>query len=137
VLVRELASTRRSTHQSIRLSNLFRRLLETALSLIYLAIAAVNVMLHIAQVVEVKPPPALLICVCLLVLGLESFIVDLGTGAEFVLCVREEIVGAVANKVRAADLGVGDAELRRALVRAAHELLAHELFYRTLGRLSG
>lgn len=88
-----------STHQSIRLSNLLGRLLQTALSLVYLAIAAVNVVLHVPQVVEVKAPPALLVCVCLVVLGLEGFIVDLGAGAELVLCVGEEVVGAVANKV--------------------------------------
>jgi hypothetical protein len=34
---------------------------------------------------------------------------------------------AVPDEIGAADFGVGDAELRRALVRPRHELLTHEL----------
>ena len=49
----------------------------------------------------------------------------LGQGAQFVFCVCEEIMGTVANKVGAADLGVGDRKLWRAL---AWSEPAHELF---------
>jgi hypothetical protein len=85
------------------------------------------VVLHVPVVVELEAPPALLVCVCLLILGLERLIVHFWTRTQLILGVGEEVVGAVADEVRAADLGVGDAELRRALVGAAHGLLAHEL----------
>jgi hypothetical protein len=115
------------THQSIRLPDLFWRLLEPSLGRVDLAIAAVDVVLHVPHVVKVKAPSPLLVGVGLLVLGLEGFVVDLGAGSQLVLCVGEEIVRAVADEVRAADLGIGDAELRRALVGSRHGLLAHEL----------
>jgi hypothetical protein len=115
------------TYQSIRLSDLFRRLLEPSLCRVDLAIAAVNVVLHIPHIVKVKAPSPLLVGVGILVLGFEGFVVDLGAGTQFVFCVGEEIVGAVPDEVRAADFGVGDAELRRALVGSRHRLLAHEL----------
>jgi hypothetical protein len=90
-------------------------------------------MLHVPHVVEVEAPPALLLCICLLVLGLECLIMRLGTRSQFVLRVCEEVVRTVADKIRATDFRVGDAELRRALVGARHGLLAHELLY---GRVS-
>src|SRR5690242_7755689 len=74
-----------------------------------------------------EEPHALLFGVGLLVLGLERFIVDLGAGPQFVLCIGEEIVRAVADKVGAADLGIFYGELWRALVGTADELLlAHD-----------
>jgi hypothetical protein len=88
------------------------------------------VVLHVAQVVKVEPPAALLVGVGVGVLCLEGFIVDLWAGAELVLCVCEEVVGAVADEIGAADLGVGDGELGRTRVGSAHELLAHELLWR-------
>jgi len=115
------------THQSVGLPDLLGRLLETALGRVNLAVAAVNVVLHVPVVVEFEAPPALLVGVCLLVLRLERLVVHLWAGPQLVLGVGEEVVGAVADEVGAADLGVGDAELRRALVGAAHGLLAHEL----------
>jgi hypothetical protein len=118
------------THQSVRLPDLLGRLLQAALGLVYLAIAAVDVVLHVPQVIKIKAPPALLLGVGVLVLSLERLIVDLRAGSQFVLCICEEIVGAVSNEVGAADLRVCDCKLRCALVRAAHELLAHELFCR-------
>lgn len=84
-------------------------------------------MLHVPHIVKVEAPPALLVCVCLLVLGLERLIMRLGTRTQFVLRVGEQIVWAVSDKIRATDFRVGDAELRRALVGAGHGLLAHEL----------
>jgi hypothetical protein len=115
------------THQSIRLPDLFGRLFEPSLGRFDLAIAAVDVVLHIPHVVEIKAPSPLLVGVGLLVLGLEGLVVDLWAGSQLVFCVGEEIVGAVADEVRATDFGVGDAELRRALVGSRHGLLAHEL----------
>lgn len=84
-------------------------------------------MLHVAHVIILEAPPALLLGVGLLVLGLERLIVNFATGPQFVLGVGEEVVRAVADEIRAANLGVGDAELGRALVGSVHELLAHEL----------
>lgn len=118
-----------ATHQCICLPDLLRRLLQPPLGRVNLAVTAVDVMLHVSHVVELEAPPALLVCVCVLVLGLERFIVHLGAGTQLVLCVGEEIVRAISNKIRPADLGVGDTELRRALVGAAHELLSHELLF--------
>jgi len=117
-------------YQSISLPDLFGRLLKPALGRVDLAIAAVDVVLHISHVVKLKGPSALLVCVCLLILGLERIVVRLGAGSELVLCVGEEVVGAVANEEGAADFGVGDGKLRRALVGARHGRLAHELLCR-------
>ena len=86
-------------------------------------------MLHVLHVVELEAPSALLFGIGLLVLGLERLIVDLRAGAELILGIGEEIVGAVADEIRATDFGVGDAELWRALVGTAHELLAHKLLW--------
>ena len=44
-----------------------------------------------------EEPHALLFGVGLLVLGLERFIVDLGAGPQFVLCICEETMRAVAR----------------------------------------
>jgi hypothetical protein len=84
-------------------------------------------MLHIAHVVKLEAPPALLVRVCFLILRLQRLVVDFGTGTQFVLGVGEEIMRAVAYEIRATDFGVGDAELGRALVGSAHELFTHKL----------
>lgn len=86
-------------------------------------------MLHVPHVVEVEAPLALLLGGGCLVLGLQGLIVDLCAGTKLVLGVGEEVVRAIADEVRAADLGVCDAELGSSLVVAAHGLLAHELFF--------
>lgn len=86
-------------------------------------------LLHIPHIVELEPPSALLVGIGFLVLGLEGFVVRLWTGTELVLRVGKKVVGAVADEVRTADLGIGDAELRRTLVGTRHELLAHELLW--------
>ncbi len=92
-------------------------------------IAAVDVMLHISHVIPLKCPPPLLVCICFRVLCFQRLIMDLETGTQLVLRIGEEVVWAVTNEVGAADFGIGDAELRRALIGAAHELFAHELLY--------
>ncbi|PVI02854.1 GPI transamidase component GPI16 precursor [Periconia macrospinosa] len=51
----------------------------------------------------------------------------LGARTKVLLGVREEVVGALTDKVGAADFGVGDTELRGALVTSGHRRLAHEL----------
>jgi hypothetical protein len=125
-----------TTNQSIGLPDLFGRLLEPTLGRFNLAIAAVNVVLHVSHVVKLEAPPALLVCVCLVILRLERLIVHLLAGAQLILGVGEEVVGAVTDEVGATDLEVGDAELRRALVGARHGLLAHELLCNLLAFIS-
>ena len=120
------------TYQGVGLANFLGRLLEAALGLVDLAVAAVNVVLHVAQVVKVEPPAALLVGVGVGILCLEGVVVGLWAGAELVFCVCEEVVGAVADEIGAADLGVGDGELGGAGVGSAHELLAHELLWGVL-----
>ena len=93
--------------------------------------------LHVAHVIKVEAPPALLLGVGVGVLDLERLVVHLGTCAELVLGVREEVVGAGANEVRAAHLGVRHGELWRALVGAAHELFAHKLLWGGGGQHGG
>jgi hypothetical protein len=85
-------------YQSIGLPDLFGRLLKPSLGGVNLAVAAVDVVLHISHVVKLEGPSALLVCVGLLVLGLERIVVRLGARAKLVLCVGEEIVGAVADE---------------------------------------
>lgn len=50
-----------------------------------------------------------------------------GARAQILFGIGEKVMRAISDKVGAADFGVGDAELWRALVGAVHELLAHEL----------
>jgi hypothetical protein len=117
------------THQSVGLPDLFRCLLQASLGRVYLAIAAVNVMLHIAHIIKLEAPLALLLRVGLLILGSKRLVMDLGARTQFILGVGEEVVRTAAYEIRATDLGVGDAELRRALVRSAHKLFAHKLLW--------
>jgi hypothetical protein len=88
-----------AAYQSIRLADLLGRLLEPSLGRVNLAVAAVNVVLHVPHVVKLKAPPALLVGVCLLVLGLEGLVVRLGTRTQLVLGVGEQVVGAIADQV--------------------------------------
>lgn len=98
-------------YKIIRLPNLIRRLLQPPLGDINPAIALVNVLLHIAHVVEVEAPFVLLRGRRDLVLRLEALAVHLGARAEVLLCVGEEVVRACSDQVRAADFGVCDGEL--------------------------
>lgn len=88
----------RRKYQSISLPDLFGRLLKPSLGRVNLAIAAVDVVLHISHVVKLEGPSALLFCVCLLILGLERIVVRLGARSKLVLCVGEKVVGAVADE---------------------------------------
>lgn len=116
-----------STYILVGQADLVDRLLETALSLLDAAVALAHVLLHIDEVVPLKVPGALLRFGGLLVLGLEGFIVDLGTRAKVLLGVGKQVVGAVADDVGAADLGVCHVQLGRLLVEASHGSRAHEL----------
>jgi hypothetical protein len=90
------------------LPDLLRRLLESSLGRVNLAIATVNVVLHVPHVVKLEAPPALLVGFCILILGLEGLIVHLGAGTQLVLGVGEEVVRAVPDKVGTTDFGVGN-----------------------------
>jgi hypothetical protein len=115
------------TDQVVSLTYLLGRLLQSALRSVYAPVALVDVLLHFPQVVKLEAPRALLVLRSLVVLGLERFIVYLGARAKVLLGICEEIVGTLAGEVGFADFGVDDANLRCALIRAGHELFAHEL----------
>lgn len=122
-------SIRARTHEIISLTDLIRRLFQPALGALDATVAVVNVFLHVAHVVKFKAPFALLMVVCIFVLGFQGFAVGLWTQAEILFRIGKQVVWTGADKVRAAHLWISDVELggaRRA--RASHELLAHELF---------
>ena len=54
-------------------------------------------MLHVAHVIKVEAPSALLLLTGVGVFGLERFVVHLGAGPQFVLCICEETMRAVAR----------------------------------------
>lgn len=99
------------TYQVVGLSDLIRRLFQPPLRPVDSAIAIINILLHVAHVIEVEPPFILLRRRRHLVLRLESFAVDLRAWPEILFCVREQIVRTSPYKVRATDFGVGDGEL--------------------------
>jgi hypothetical protein len=76
-------------YQSIRLSYLIRSLLQPPLSAIDSSIALINVLLHVAKVVVFEAPFRFLLSVGGLVLGLQAFVVQLGTWTEILFGVGE------------------------------------------------
>ena len=59
-------------------------------------------MLHVSHIIELETPSALLVRLCVCVLNLQRLVVHLGTGAQLVLGIGEEVVWTVADEVRAA-----------------------------------
>lgn len=110
--------------QGVGLADFVRGLLEAALGGVDAPVAVVDVLLEVAQVVELEG-----------VFGWrgEVFLFErLGmhfwAGSEVLLGVCEEVVRAGADEVGAAEFGVGDGELGRACGgRGAHELLCDVL----------
>ena len=125
----QMVSGKQGTHILVGQADLVDGLLEAALGFLDAGVALAHVLLHVDEVVPVEVPGALLRLGGLLVLGLQSFVVDLGALAEVLFGVGEEVVGAVADEVRAADLGIGDVELGRLLVEASHGSRAHQLLW--------
>lgn len=93
-------------------------LLQPALRSLDSAVTVVNVLLHIAQVVEIEPPFRLLRSGSGLILRLQSFTVHLRAGSEVLLRVGEEVVRAGSNKVGAADFRVRNLKLGIATLSA-------------------
>lgn len=99
------------SYQSIGLPDLVRCLLETPLRRIDSAIALVNVLLQVAHVVVLEAVLVLFPLRQPLVLRLEALGVHLGTLADILLGVCEEIVRTRADDVGSADFGVVEREL--------------------------
>jgi len=106
--------------QRVGLADLVGRLLEAALRRVDASVALVDVLLQVAQVVELEGVRRRVG----LVLVFQRLAVDFGAGPEVLLRVREEVVRAGAHEVGAAELGVCDGELGGARGGgSAHELL--------------
>lgn len=111
-------------YQNIGLTNLVRRLLQPPLRSVDAAVALVNVLLQVAHVVVLEAVLLLLAVAQRLVLGLDALGVHLGTRADVLLGVGEEVVRTGAGEVRPADFRVRHGELGGARRRRrAHELL--------------
>ena len=126
-----------STHIGICLTNLLGCLFKATLGLLDAAVALPYILLHVKIVLPFEVPYAFLLRRRLLVLGLQRFVVDARAGAEVLLRVGKEIVGAMADEIGFADLGIGDAELGCALVKASHGPRAHELLCYMLADVVG
>ncbi|KAL1842549.1 hypothetical protein VTK73DRAFT_3089 [Phialemonium thermophilum] len=114
----------RGGYQNVRLADLVGRLLQASLGGVDAAVAVVDVLLQVAQVVVLEAVLLALVLGQGLVLVLERLGVHLGAGAQVLLGVGEEVVRAGADEVGAAHLGVGQGELGAAGGGpAAHELL--------------
>lgn len=119
--------------ESVRLANFVGGLFQAALGTVYAAVAVIDVFLHVSHVVELETPFALLLVVCVLVLGLQGFAVGLWTQAEILFGVGKQVVRTGADKVGAAHLWISDGELGSArCTGASQQLLAHELLCRNL-----
>lgn len=115
---------RKGTHQSISLPNLVGRLLQASLRRIYPAIALVDVLLQVAHVVVLEAVLVLLPLRQPLVFRLEGLGMHLGTLAEILLGVGEEVVRTRAGEIGPADFGVVERELLGARRGGrAHKLL--------------
>ena len=130
------AEVRDLAQQGVGLADLVGGLLEAALRLVDLAVALVDILCHVAGVVELEGPAPPLVRVGALVLCLERLAVHARARPDVLLGVGEEVVRARAGEVGAADLGIRDGELRLAGgARAVHELFAHELLYASVSVL--
>ena len=112
-------------YQIIGLPNLIRRLLQPSLGRINPSIALINILLHIAHVVVLKPPFRPVAGRCSFVFCFESLAVDFRAWAEVLFGVCELVVRAGADEVGAADFGVGDCEVGV----AGRGCCAHELVW--------
>ena len=118
-----------SLQQRIRLPNLLRRLLQPSLRNINLPITLPHMLPNIRLIIKLKPQLPLLLFRQRLVLFPQVGQVGFGAGAEVLFCVGEEVVGAGAGEVGAADFGVGEGEgLFSRGAGHGHEVVAHELF---------
>lgn len=105
------------------MSDFVRGLLQTALRRLDPSVTVVDVLLHVAHVVEVEPPFRFLGRWRGLVLCLQSFTVHFRARSEVLLRVGEEVVRAGPSEVRAADFGIRDRELGIATLGAGTEEL--------------
>lgn len=96
-------------YQGIGLPDLIGRLLQPPLRRVDPPVALVDVLLHVPHVVVLEA--VLTLVRRALVLRFQRLAVHLGTGAEVLLGVGEEVVRAGAGEEGAADFRVGDGEL--------------------------
>lgn len=96
------------SHQRIGLLDLIGCLFQPPLRLINPPVAVVNVALHVAQVVKLETPFALLLVIGILILVLESFVVDFGTRTEILFRIGKQVVWTGTADVGLAGFGVGN-----------------------------
>lgn len=121
---------REGLEQVCSLLELFGGLFEAPAGDVDAAVAVGDVAGDVALVVEFEAPFAFAVFGRGGVFFFEGGVVGFGAGAQVLLGVREEVVGAAAAEVGAADFGVGESQGRgfgRVGV-GGEELVAHELF---------
>lgn len=96
------------TYKVVGLSDLIWGFFQSALGRVDPPVTVVNVLLHIAHIVELKSPFGLFRRRSCLVLRLEALAVHLGALSKILLGIGEEVVRASTDKVRTADFGVGN-----------------------------
>jgi len=120
----ETNTREKQTYQVTRLSDFVRCFLQSPLRRVYPPIAVVDVLLEIAHVVVLE---AIVLAFPFrhgIVLGLEGLGVNLGTGPNVLLGIREEVVRACACDEGPTHLRIGDGQLCGTRGRgASHELL--------------
>lgn len=89
------------------------------------AVTVIDVLLHLAVVIELESPFRLVRRSCSIKLCLQALTMDLRTGSEVLLSVGEQVVRATSNEVGAADFGVRNGELGIAtLCAGSNELIS-------------
>lgn len=102
---------RTGTYQVVGLADLIRRLLQSALCSVDSPVTIINVLLHIAHVVEFKAPFSLVRGRCTVVLRFQALAVHFGTRSEVLLRIGKEVVRAGPDEVGTTDFWIRDREL--------------------------
>jgi hypothetical protein len=109
------------------LADLIRGLLQPALCSVDSPVTIINILLHIAHVVELKAPFRLIRRGRGVVLCFQPLAMHFGTRSEVLLRIGKEVVRAGADEVGAANFRIRDGELGIATLSASpNELVSCE-----------
>ena len=115
----------KGTYQIVGLSNLIGGLFQPALGIIDTAVTVIDLLLHVAHVIELESPFRLVRRTCSIVLRLQPLAVNLRAGSEILLGIGEQIMRACSRNVGAANFGVCDRQLGIAtLCASSNELIS-------------
>ncbi len=123
-----LAQVTDGLQQRIRPPDLVRRLLQSSLRAVDASVAIVNVLLHVAHVVVIEAMFLFLRSWQSVVFDLEVLRVEFGARTQILFGVCEQVVGACAGEVGAADLRRCQGQIGSFACYGTRELVAHELF---------